>query len=56
MGIGARAAYVSLKGESMFRLVLLVLDFFASYPSPPTGDIGGGWDPDGLHGNLDPDG
>lgn len=34
----------------MFRLVLLILDFFASYPSA---DGGGGWDPDGSGSQSD---
>jgi hypothetical protein len=36
----------------MLRLVLLVLHFVASITTPPatpSGDIGGGWDPNGGH-------
>ena len=52
--------HLSLKGEAMLRLVLLLL-YLASWYSSGHANIGGGWDPDGaptvnLHGNLDPNG
>jgi hypothetical protein len=61
----ALVGHLSLKGEAMLRLVLLVLYLASLYSSGPN-KIGGGLDPDGLHapatpvgdlhGNLDPNG